>query len=68
MSSETGRAKIIVEHDLFHVYIAPKPSLSYSAPLEPQSMDSRKVWAEVGAKQSEIQDVDTLVTKMKYRK
>ena len=58
MSSETGRAKIVVEHDLFHVYLAPKSSLCYSAPLGPQSTDSREVWAEVGAKQSEIQDMD----------
>lgn len=65
MSLETGRAKIIVKHDLFRVYITPKSSLYYLAPLKPRPVNSRKVWAEVGVKQSEKYDVDTLVAKTK---
>lgn len=65
MSLETGRAKIIVKHDLFPVYITPKSSLYYLAPRKPQRVNSRKVWAEVGAKQSDICDADTLVAKTK---
>lgn len=65
MSLETGRAKIIVKHDLFRVYIALKSSLYCPAPLKPQQVNSRKVWAEVGAEQSEKYDIDTLVVKIK---
>lgn len=68
MSLETGRAKIIVKHDLFRVYITSKSSLYYLAPLKPRRVNSRKVWAEVGVKQSEKYDVDTLVTETKKRK
>lgn len=37
MSLETGRAKIIVKHDLFGVDITSKQSLHHPAPLKPQS-------------------------------
>lgn len=36
MSSETGRAKIIVKHDLFSVYITAKQSLHHPAFLKPR--------------------------------
>jgi hypothetical protein len=59
MSLETARAKIIVEHDPFTVYIAFKQSLYHPAPLEPLSVDSRKL-LRVDTEQWAIQDLDTL--------
>lgn len=68
MSSETGRAKIIVKHDLSGVYITSKLSLNHPALLKPQL--DRSFQESMGfcdAEQHKILEIATLVINATWR-